>query len=140
MRRLVTVDPITGGSISLTEGDLTINADGSFTFTPAANFNGPGPAGDVYDLGWIVDRYGDTLDITIGATPDAVDDIVSINEDGGAVLLDPLNNDDLGAGSDGVDDVTIPNGASSISGRPDLYSGWHRSIDGRRRWGFNVGD
>ena len=39
----VTVDPVTGGSISLAEGDLTINADGSFTFTPAANFNGPVP-------------------------------------------------------------------------------------------------
>ena len=46
----VTVDPITGGSISLTEGDLTINADGSFTFTPAANFNGPGAAGHLHDL------------------------------------------------------------------------------------------
>ena len=39
----VTVDPITGGSITLAEGDLTINADGSFTFTPVANFNGSVP-------------------------------------------------------------------------------------------------
>ena len=28
-----------GTTVNLTEGDLTINADGSFTFAPAANFN-----------------------------------------------------------------------------------------------------
>ncbi len=33
-----------GTTVNLTEGDLTINADGSFTFTPAADFNGTVPA------------------------------------------------------------------------------------------------
>ena len=102
----VTVDPVSGGSISLAEGDLTINADGSFTFTPAASFNGSVPQ-VTYTIsdGALTDTA--TLDITIDATPDAVDDFVSIKEDGRAVLLDPLANDDLGGGIDGVDDVAI---------------------------------
>jgi Ca2+-binding RTX toxin-like protein len=32
-----------GQTASRTEGDLTINADGSYTFTPAPNYNGPAP-------------------------------------------------------------------------------------------------
>ena len=66
----MTVDPITGGSISLTEGDLTINADGSFTFTPATNFNGPVPQ-VTYTIsdGSLTDTA--TLDITINPVNDA---------------------------------------------------------------------
>ena len=55
----VTVDPVTGGSISLAEGDLTINADGSFTFTPAAELQRPRAAGDLHPIGWRADRHGD---------------------------------------------------------------------------------
>ncbi len=32
-----------GDTASRTEGDLTINADGTYTFTPAPNYNGPAP-------------------------------------------------------------------------------------------------
>lgn len=32
-----------GGTASRTEGDLTINGDGTYTFTPAPNYNGPAP-------------------------------------------------------------------------------------------------
>ncbi|TCL66597.1 hypothetical protein EV196_1031, partial [Mariniflexile fucanivorans] len=32
-----------GTTAALTEGDLTINADGSYTFVPASNFNGTVP-------------------------------------------------------------------------------------------------
>jgi hypothetical protein len=34
---------VSGQTAYRTEGDLTINADGSFIFTPAPNYNGPGP-------------------------------------------------------------------------------------------------
>jgi hypothetical protein len=32
-----------GDTASRTEGDLTVNADGTYTFTPAPNYNGPAP-------------------------------------------------------------------------------------------------
>ncbi|MEO1152223.1 MAG: Ig-like domain-containing protein, partial [Pseudomonadota bacterium] len=73
----VTVDRMTGGSVTLTEGTLTINADGSFTFDPAPNFNGNVPE-VTYT---VVDDNGGsdtaTLNINIGAlndAPVAVDD------------------------------------------------------------------
>ncbi|MEO0834385.1 MAG: Ig-like domain-containing protein, partial [Pseudomonadota bacterium] len=67
----VTVDRMTGGSITLSEGTLTINADGSFTFDPVGNFNGNVPE-VTYT---IVDDNGGsdtaTLNIAIGALNDA---------------------------------------------------------------------
>jgi Ca2+-binding RTX toxin-like protein len=43
-----------GDTASRTEGDLTINGDGTYTFTPAPNYNGPAP----------VITYTDSLNVT----------------------------------------------------------------------------
>jgi Ca2+-binding RTX toxin-like protein len=40
-----------GDTASRTEGDLTINGDGTYTFTPAPNYNGPAPVINYTDSG-----------------------------------------------------------------------------------------
>ena len=47
-----------GSTASLAEGDLTINADGSYTFAPAANYNGPVPAATYTVTDGVGDGYG----------------------------------------------------------------------------------
>lgn len=56
-----------GATASRTEGDLTINADGSYTFTPAPNYNGPAPVINY------TDSTGETTPLFIEVTP--VDEI-----------------------------------------------------------------
>ena len=58
---------IAGATASRTEGDLTINADGTYTFTPAPNYNGPAP----------VINYTDSVGVTSSLFIDvtAVDEI-----------------------------------------------------------------
>jgi Ca2+-binding RTX toxin-like protein len=73
-----------GQTASRTEGDLTINGDGKFTFTPAPNYNGPAPVINY------TEGNGDTSPLFINVT--AVDEarpecftgdapIVTITED-----------------------------------------------------------
>ncbi|TWX63355.1 tandem-95 repeat protein, partial [Colwellia hornerae] len=65
-----------GETVTLTEGELTLNADGSYTFTPADNFNGAVPV-----ISYIVtDGAGDTdsSTLTISVTP--VSDLTDSNE------------------------------------------------------------
>ena len=59
-----------GSTASLAEGDLTINADGSYTFAPAANYNGPVPAA-TYTVTDGVASDTAVLTITVGGTNDA---------------------------------------------------------------------
>ncbi|WP_085299801.1 Ig-like domain-containing protein [Cognaticolwellia mytili] len=72
-----------GTTATLAEGDLTLNADGSYTFVPASNYNGAVPV-VTYT---VTDGAGDadTSTLTISVTPvsDLTDDneIVSTNED-----------------------------------------------------------
>ncbi|CAH8295812.1 hypothetical protein MFUCSW5_450259 [Mariniflexile fucanivorans] len=56
-----------GTTAALTEGDLTINADGSYTFVPASNFNGTVPTATYT----VSDGNGgtDTADLDITVTP-----------------------------------------------------------------------
>jgi VCBS repeat-containing protein len=76
-------------------GTLTLNANGSFTYTPSANFNGSDQFtykavdGDgAYGVGLV------TLTVTpVNDPPTVVDDTVSVPEDGGAVVLNLLGND-----------------------------------------------
>ncbi|MCJ8308110.1 MAG: Ig-like domain-containing protein [Hyphomicrobiales bacterium] len=59
-----------GATANLAEGDLTLNGDGSYTFAPASNYNGPVPQ-VVYTLsdGALSDTA--TLDITVTPANDA---------------------------------------------------------------------
>ena len=65
-----------GDTVTLTEGELTLNADGSYTFTPNDNFNGTVPAISYT----VTDGAGDTTDssLTINVTP--VSDLSDNNE------------------------------------------------------------
>jgi Ca2+-binding RTX toxin-like protein len=56
-----------GDTASRTEGDLTINGNGTYTFTPAPNYNGPAPVINYTDSG------GVTKPLFIEITP--VDDV-----------------------------------------------------------------
>ena len=113
-----TVDPITGGSISLAEGDLTINADGSFTFTPATNFNGPVPQ-VTYTIsdGALTDTA--TLDITINPVNDApvaVNDTASGNED--TVVSGDVEANDTDVDGDTLTVTQFVVGASTVTVDP----------------------
>ncbi len=91
-----------GATATLTEGTLVINADGSFTFTPAPNYNGSVPVATYY----IVDTHGATANstLTIDVTP--VDDVPvanndteTVNEDG--VLTATVTGNDILSGDGG---------------------------------------
>ncbi|WP_157632649.1 tandem-95 repeat protein, partial [Cochleicola gelatinilyticus] len=86
---------VPGTTVSLTEGDLTINDDGSYTFIPAENYNGPVPE----VLYTISDGNGgeDTSTLNINVTPVndgpvVEDDAITTTEDTPAVI-DVTNND-----------------------------------------------
>jgi VCBS repeat-containing protein len=88
--------PLTAAVVSgPAHGTLTLNADGSFTYTPAANFNGT----DSFTYKAIDGdgAYGvavATITVTpVNDPPTVVNDTVSVPEDGGAVVLDLLTND-----------------------------------------------
>jgi len=119
----VFVTPVTPGTISLTEGDLTINSDGSFTLDPAQDFNGSIPQIEYT----ISDGNGGTdtafLDIEIIAVNDvpvAVDDgPFAVTEDTpamGNVLTNPFG---LDSDADGhtlmVTEFTVPGAPGPIA-------------------------
>ncbi|PYE38788.1 beta strand repeat-containing protein, partial [Psychrobacter fozii] len=105
-------------------GDLTLNADGSYSFDPAPNFNGTVP-----QVGYTVtDTEGNTdsttLDITVTPVNDdpvAVDDAYTVVEDGN-VILTPLTTGTADSDLDG-DTLSI----SNINGT-DLTPGTAQSI------------
>ncbi|KAI9549349.1 hypothetical protein GHT06_003715 [Daphnia sinensis] len=80
----VPVDPANGGSTSIANvGTIIMNADGTFTFTPLANYNGTVPA-ITYTLsdGTATDTGSLNLTVTaINDAPLAVDDVVNATED-----------------------------------------------------------
>ncbi|WP_394211202.1 Ig-like domain-containing protein [Enterovibrio calviensis] len=86
-------DTLTVVSVQAPEnGTVTLNGDGTITFTPTADYSGP--ASFTYIIS---DGQGgtDTATVNLNVTPDAVD---AVNDDytlsnGGAVTLDLLNND-----------------------------------------------
>jgi len=97
-------------------GQFSIETDGSFVFAPAANYNGPVPP-VTYTVN---DGNGGTataaLTITITPTPDAANDPFQILEDAGATNVNPIANDDTGAGIDGVADITITTAPTAAQG------------------------
>ncbi len=75
-----------GETANLSEGDLTINADGSYTFVPAANYNGDVPTATytVVDNNDSSDTDTSTLDITVNAVndlPTTSNSEITMNED-----------------------------------------------------------
>ncbi|RMB56458.1 tandem-95 repeat protein, partial [Dokdonia sinensis] len=96
-------------------GTVTINGDGTVTYTPDADFSGT----DTFEY-TITDDNGNTstatVDVTITATPDAEDDIATTDEDT-PVDISVLDNDDLGTEPTTITDVTDPaNGTVTING------------------------
>ena len=66
-----------GQTANLTEGDLTIHADGSYTFVPAADYNGTVPV-----VTYTIDDglNTDTSTLTISVTPQPENDLTDGNE------------------------------------------------------------
>ena len=106
------IDDATGLPVAVSATDVLSPAEAaSLLFTPVDDFNGM-----VTTVAYTVtDVNGETsdanIDITVTPTPDAVDDEYSGNEDT-PVALDPLSNDDLGAGADTVEILNIPDSAT----------------------------
>jgi VCBS repeat-containing protein len=94
-------DTISAAHLVASSGTVTANADGSYTVTQAANFNGTVTL--QYDL---VDGHGGSIAATksytiaaVNDAPVAVGDVGGAIEDGGPVTLDVLANDsDVDAG------------------------------------------
>ncbi|KUJ72247.1 hypothetical protein AVO41_00005, partial [Thiomicrospira sp. WB1] len=89
-----------GETATLSEGSLTIAADGGYTFTPADNFNGDVPqvSYGIVDNNDANDTDTSTLDISVDAVNDApvaVDDSASTTEDTAVTIsaADLLSND-----------------------------------------------
>jgi VCBS repeat-containing protein len=89
-------DPITAGNASdPAHGSVTLNADGSFDYTPDANYNGPDSftytANDTH-----TDSPPATVNITVNSVNDApvaTDDNPSVSEDSTGDTVDVLAND-----------------------------------------------
>ncbi|MFJ5370354.1 Ig-like domain-containing protein, partial [Bosea sp. CER48] len=83
-----------GGTIAIQGGTITLNPDGTLSFTPATNYNGP--IGFSYTLS---DGAGGTASAAVSGTvtpvndpPVAINDVVELAEDGSATF-DPRAND-----------------------------------------------
>uniref|UniRef100_UPI001E59CB48 Ig-like domain-containing protein n=1 Tax=Psychrobacter sp. I-STPA10 TaxID=2585769 RepID=UPI001E59CB48 len=102
-----------GETASLTEGELSIKADGSYTFTPAAGFAGEvAPVTYTISDGSLSDTA--TLTITVDGHPDAVDDAISTPE-GDAVVIDVLTNDNHPEGDTLIiTDASVPAAQGSV--------------------------
>ena len=92
-----------GNPVTVMAGDvLTPEQAATLTFVPVMDFNGTVPPINYT----VTDINGETSDadifIEIIPTPDAVDDSFVTNEDT-PVLLNPLANDDVGAGAESLD-------------------------------------
>src|SRR5690606_23728737 len=75
---------------------LTINANGSYSFVPALNYNGTVPVitYTVSDGAGGTDTSTLTLNVTaVNDAPIAANDTYTMNEDGAAITLTPLGND-----------------------------------------------
>ena len=124
-------DSLTASLVSGTSnGTLTLNADGSFSYTPDPDFNGTDSF--TYQVSDGTDTTGPvTVTLNVGATDDApvaVSDSFTVNEDSGATTLDLIANDTDTEGdpititsvtqpTGGT--VTITNGGADVSFTPD---------------------
>ena len=111
---LTYVDDITGVTITVAPGAvLTPTEAASLVFTPVDDFSGPVPTIGYEVTDEVGQVAGAVIDITITPTPDAVDDSFVTNEDT-PVSVNPLTNDDDGAGVASVTVDTIPDPAEGV--------------------------
>ncbi|WP_175623992.1 Ig-like domain-containing protein, partial [Pseudocolwellia agarivorans] len=123
-----TVDPL-GTTATLAEGELTINPDGTFTFVPTADYNGPVPE-VLYTISDGVNTDTSTLNIEVtpeNIPPIATDDSFSVDEGqmvSGNVITH--NDGDGKVDSDGGDgaalSITQVNGNNLIFDPVDGYA------------------
>jgi len=98
------VDFILGDTVNLAEGDLTLNADGSYTFVPSADYNGVVPVVTYTVIDGAGDSDTSTLAISVTPVPDLTDGNESvIILEGNTVTGNVLDN---GASPDGPLTVT----------------------------------
>jgi len=110
-------------SVTVTGGTFTYNGDGTVTFTPNANFNGTATTDyQVCDTGTPTPVQCDvaTITVTVNAVndaPDAVNDVITINEDISTPINVPANDTDVeGLNLGSVTIVTPPtNGMVSVN-------------------------
>ena len=131
-----------GDTATLDEGGLTLNADSTFTFVPADNYNGPVP--DVtYTVSDGVNTNVSTLtvDVTpVNDAPVATDDSFSVNEggtvgnnvikntvsedtdggDGNTLSVTQVNGVDLVFGTDGFAELAIKDGVLRINAQGEF--------------------
>lgn len=123
-------------------GTVTLNADNTLSYSPAANFNGSDAVSyTVRDGSGAEDTA--TVNITIVAVNDApvaVDDAATTDQET-AVTLSPLSNDsDPDGDSLSLDSVTMPAfGAASISGNDIVYTPAAGFV-GTDSFGYTVSD
>ncbi|SHF89870.1 gliding motility-associated C-terminal domain-containing protein [Flavobacterium segetis] len=122
---------VAGTTANLVEGNLTINADGSYTFVPALNYNGTVPIATYTVSDGNTGTATATLVITVtpvNDAPVAVDDVITVPEDT-PVVLTPLVNDNDPDGTtptivsiNGIpltpgtaQTITVPNGIVTVT-------------------------
>jgi len=124
-------------------GTLNLNADGTFTYTPAADFNGNDSF--IYD---IVDSDGDTDNAAVNITVNSVDDVVgaiddsfSVNEDGslsGNVITNDLN---LGDGGISVSlDSDVSNGTLTLNADGSFLYSPDSDFQGSDTFSYQISD
>jgi Big-like domain-containing protein len=97
-------------------GSITLNADGTFTYNPAADYNGPdaftyrvADANGLFDVGTV------SLTITpVNDNPNANSDTATATEDGGLVSIDVLANDT--AAPDSGETLTVVESTAAVHG------------------------
>ncbi|WP_250162504.1 Ig-like domain-containing protein [Psychrobacter sp. WY6] len=136
-------------------GVLTLNSDGSYSFVPAADFNGTVPTVDYT----VTDNDGgtasSTLDIVItpvNDAPIAVNDSYTVNEDE-SIALNPLKGDsDIdgdtlsitsinGTALTGAAQViSVPNGSVSIDSNGDISFTPEANFNGQVEFDYTISD
>jgi gliding motility-associated-like protein len=120
------VDYPVGTPVVLTEGTITVNADGSYTFVPATGYSG-----DVPDIIYTV-TDGTTIDTAkldlfvspVNAAPVATDDTTTVAEDGTATGNLLTNDTDADAGTT----LVITEYSFTVGGVTYTYPAGSRSV------------
>lgn len=142
------IDPLIATLVTPpTNGTLTLNSDGSFSYQPAANFNGTDSFAYKANDG-IVDSNSATVSLTVNAVNDppvAVDDAITVFRRGGPWPLLVLANDLTGPDTGeilSIIGVTQPaNGSVAIApDRQSLFYTNDRRFVGVDRFTYTIGD